>query len=265
MIESKKKQHEELAPSSSPLCSSDTDQDQENLIDPAVDVIYCDICSIPPEYCMYGPSAAKCKAWLAETHPDMYSRIYRDEGLPAQKKEKAERGDDSTLTMIDAMENLKTTDDTAQVKPSATQHHQTRGGVALPRDPSAQEEKERKKRASHRITIRLHSRTKRKVITSVRGLEPFLPCIGLDNNFMSAAASTPISSTAVGSWDLKKVSKIWSTMFACGVGVGDVGTGPGAVQEIVIQGERAEEAKDWLLKNVRELQEKQVEIIHDTK
>lgn len=43
-----------------------------------VHVTYCQVCSLPIEYCEFGSSLSKCKAWLEEQDPDAFARLYSD-------------------------------------------------------------------------------------------------------------------------------------------------------------------------------------------
>lgn len=43
---------------------------------------YCAVCSLPTEYCEFGPSVSKCKAWLEGQDKDEYERVW-GEGEPA--------------------------------------------------------------------------------------------------------------------------------------------------------------------------------------
>lgn len=49
-----------------------------------VEVKYCDICGLPPEYCSYGPSFDKCKPWLAANFPELLENI--ESGKPEETK-----------------------------------------------------------------------------------------------------------------------------------------------------------------------------------
>lgn len=44
-------------------------------------VTYCAICSYPPEYCEFGESLTRCKAWLEKTHPDLHAKLWSDEAI----------------------------------------------------------------------------------------------------------------------------------------------------------------------------------------
>jgi len=37
-----------------------------------LNIVYCPICTLPPEYCEFGPSFSKCKKWIAENCPEVY-------------------------------------------------------------------------------------------------------------------------------------------------------------------------------------------------
>jgi hypothetical protein len=54
------------------------------------------VCSIPPEYCAFskvGPGFEKCKDWLKEAHPDLFSEIYEGETVvKAEVKKKKNVG-----------------------------------------------------------------------------------------------------------------------------------------------------------------------------
>ena len=104
--------------------------------------------------------------------------------------------------------------------------HQSRGGKSLHRDPAVKAEKEAKKRASARIQIRRTSRTKRKTITSIRGLEVF----GVDQ---------------------KGLAKTMASKFACGASVAEVPGNQG--EEIVVQGDFVDEIMAMLLKTIPEV------------
>lgn len=41
-----------------------------------VSVLYCKVCTLPVEYCEFGSSISKCKAWLEEEDPEEFNRLY---------------------------------------------------------------------------------------------------------------------------------------------------------------------------------------------
>eukprot|EP00698_Gefionella_okellyi_P017093 TRINITY_DN4954_c0_g1_i1.p1 TRINITY_DN4954_c0_g1~~TRINITY_DN4954_c0_g1_i1.p1 ORF type:complete len:209 (-),score=34.58 TRINITY_DN4954_c0_g1_i1:650-1204(-) len=43
---------------------------------PGLQVVYCGVCTLPPEYCEYGKSAAECRTWLVKSQPELCQKIY---------------------------------------------------------------------------------------------------------------------------------------------------------------------------------------------
>jgi hypothetical protein len=43
-----------------------------------LNVLYCGVCSLPVEYCEFGSSFSKCKAWLEEEDEQEYRRLYSE-------------------------------------------------------------------------------------------------------------------------------------------------------------------------------------------
>ncbi|EXB38849.1 hypothetical protein L484_027283 [Morus notabilis] len=41
-------------------------------------VLYCAVCSLPAEYCEFGPDFEKCKPWLIQNAPDLYPDLVKD-------------------------------------------------------------------------------------------------------------------------------------------------------------------------------------------
>lgn len=42
-----------------------------------VRVLYCPICSLPAEYCEFGPDFEKCKPWLIKNAPELYPDLLK--------------------------------------------------------------------------------------------------------------------------------------------------------------------------------------------
>ena len=40
-----------------------------------LEVEYCALCGLPPEYCEFGSDPEKCKEWLKENLPDLYEEL----------------------------------------------------------------------------------------------------------------------------------------------------------------------------------------------
>ncbi|KAI4330294.1 hypothetical protein MLD38_028594 [Melastoma candidum] len=43
-----------------------------------VKVLYCGVCSLPPEYCEFGPNFEKCKRWLVINAPQLYPDLLKE-------------------------------------------------------------------------------------------------------------------------------------------------------------------------------------------
>ncbi|KAF8581912.1 density-regulated protein DRP1 [Ramaria rubella] len=112
---------------------------------PALAVLYCEVCSFPPEYCEFGSHLTRCKAWLEDAHPDLYERYYSEDALVSK----------AGALSLDAAKKLE--QDTKKKEAKA----------------EAKAESEAKKRAAAKVTIKRIERNKRKHITAIHGLEAF--------------------------------------------------------------------------------------------
>jgi len=108
-------------------------------------VLYCEVCTLPPEYCEFGSHLTKCKAWLQEAHPNLYDQFYSDDAL-AQK---------ASALSLDQQQKIE--QDAAKKEAKA----------------EARADAEAKKRQTARITIKRIARNKNKYVTAVHGLEQF--------------------------------------------------------------------------------------------
>ncbi|KAL5999599.1 hypothetical protein ACLOJK_037884 [Asimina triloba] len=54
-----------------------------------VRVLYCAVCTLPAEYCEYGPDFGKCKPWLVQNAPDLYPDLIKE----ATEREAAKAAD----------------------------------------------------------------------------------------------------------------------------------------------------------------------------
>lgn len=117
---------------------------EDSILKP-VQVLYCEVCTFPPEYCEFGSHITKCKAWLAEEHPDLYEKYYSEDAL--SKKAGA--------LSLEAQSKLE--EDTAKKE----------------RKAEAKADAEAKKKMASRVTIKRIERNKKKYVTTVHGLEAF--------------------------------------------------------------------------------------------
>ncbi|KAK0510842.1 hypothetical protein JMJ35_006394 [Cladonia borealis] len=106
-------------------------------------VIYCGVCTLPPEYCEFGGTAKKCKEWLEKTHPDMHERLYSEEAITASL---------STLS-VDAQKRAEKDAKKKEAKAAAA------------------ESREKEAREQAMVYIKRVERNKRKYVTAVSGLE----------------------------------------------------------------------------------------------
>lgn len=160
------------------------------------------------EYCAYGSKLSKCKKWLAGAHPDLFSKYY---------------GDDPSSSSGPTGDDKEDKDEAGEVSKTADKM----GGLSLEEEALKKEAKAERKaakaeaqRMSSKILIKRQERTKRKMTTSIQGLEVF----GID---------------------LKKASKLFANKFATGA---SVSKNPQGDDEIVIQGDVAYEVEEMLLK-----------------
>ncbi|KAF8839307.1 density-regulated protein DRP1 [Paxillus ammoniavirescens] len=123
---------------------SSSDQQEPQAIQP-VQVLYCQICTFPPEYCEFGSSLTRCKEWLHETHPQLHEKYYSDEALQ------------SKLGTLSLEAQAKLEKDTAKKEAKA----EAKADAAL------------KKKMASQISIRRIERNRRKFVTAVHGLEAF--------------------------------------------------------------------------------------------
>ncbi|XP_022731957.1 translation machinery-associated protein 22-like isoform X2 [Durio zibethinus] len=124
----------------------------------AVKVLYCPICSLPAEYCEFGPDFEKCKPWLINNAPDLYPHLLKE----------ADERDASKVS-----EQLQSVgiSSAADVAASSSQ----------PGDASSskQEEVKRlpggkiKKKEKQEVVIEKVVRNRRKCITIMKGLDLF--------------------------------------------------------------------------------------------
>ncbi|CAP92781.1 Pc16g01110 [Penicillium rubens Wisconsin 54-1255] len=112
-------------------------------------VVYCGVCTLPPEYCEFGGTAKKCEEWLKENESDLWDKLYSEDALNANL---------STLS-VSAQE--RAAKDAAKKEAKA----------------AANEARDSERKAASKILIKRVERNKRKFVTVVIGLEVF----GLEN------------------------------------------------------------------------------------
>lgn len=108
-------------------------------------MLYCGVCSFPPEYCEFGLSFTRCKQWLQETHEEIFNTLYSDEALANQT---------STLSI----------EKEAKISQDLLKKQQRE---------EARVERELQKKLASKVIIKRIERNKRKHIISISGLEVF--------------------------------------------------------------------------------------------
>ncbi|KAJ6745749.1 TRANSLATION MACHINERY-ASSOCIATED PROTEIN 22-LIKE ISOFORM X1 [Salix koriyanagi] len=125
-----------------------------------VKVLYCPICSLPAEYCEFGPDFEKCKPWLIINAPELYPDLLKE----ANEKE-AER-------ISEQLQFAGISSSGADGAVSSVHSGET--------SSSKQEEVKRlpggkiKKKARQEVVIEKVVRNKRKSITIIKGMELFV-------------------------------------------------------------------------------------------
>ncbi|GLT97264.1 hypothetical protein SLE2022_148370 [Rubroshorea leprosula] len=124
-----------------------------------VKVLYCPVCSLPAEYCEFGPDFEKCKPWLTKNAPELYPDLLKE----ANEKE-AEK-------VSEQLQSIGISSASTDVAASTAQ-----SGEA---SSSKQEEVKRlpggkiKKKEKQEVVIEKVVRNRRKCITIVKGLDLF--------------------------------------------------------------------------------------------
>lgn len=117
------------------------------------EVIYCEVCSYPPDYCEFSGKLKRCKKWLNETHPNLYAKLYGDSG------------DDEVTNLGKKL-----------VESSIGEERENKLEADLLKLQKREENKEQRelaKKLSSKVIIKREARTKRKFIVAIQGLEVF--------------------------------------------------------------------------------------------
>lgn len=121
-----------------------------------VRVLYCPICSLPAEYCEFGPDFEKCKPWLIKNAPELYPDLVRE----ANEKE-ADKVSDQLQSV--GISDGGGAGSTASGDTSSSKKEEVKrlpGGKI-------------KKKEKQEVIIEKVVRNKRKCITIVKGLDLF--------------------------------------------------------------------------------------------
>ncbi|OWM63401.1 translation machinery-associated protein 22 [Punica granatum] len=125
-----------------------------------VKVLYCAACSLPAEYCEFGPDFEKCKPWLIKNAPDLY---------PDLLKEANEKGVDKLSEQLQSVGISSSSGDGTASGGATSGETSTNKLEEVKRLPGGKI----KKKEKQEVIIEKVVRNKRKCITVVKGLEMF--------------------------------------------------------------------------------------------
>lgn len=67
-------------------------------------VVYCEVCTMPLEYCEFDPRVERCKEWMKEAHPVAFNQLFV-EGVAEGASGAAAAGDASSAKPVKAGAN----------------------------------------------------------------------------------------------------------------------------------------------------------------
>ncbi|OAX35327.1 density-regulated protein DRP1 [Rhizopogon vinicolor AM-OR11-026] len=145
---------------------SSSDQQEPQPVRP-LQVIYCQICTFPPEYCEFGSSLTRCKEWLQGANSQLFDKYYSDEALQ------------SKIGTLSLEAQAKLEKDTAKKEAKA----EAKADAAL------------KKKMASQVSIKRIERNKRKHVTAIHGLEAFDVDLKKASKFLAQKFATGASVT----------------------------------------------------------------------
>ncbi|XP_017637988.1 translation machinery-associated protein 22 [Gossypium arboreum] len=123
-----------------------------------VKVLYCPICSLPAEYCEFGPDFEKCKPWLISNAPDLYPHLLKE----ANEKE----GEKVSEQLQSVGISCAAEGAASSAPPGSTVSSKQEDVKRLPGGKIKKKEKQE-------VVIEKVVRNRRKCITIVKGLDLF--------------------------------------------------------------------------------------------
>lgn len=115
-------------------------------------VVYCDVCSFPPDYCEFSGKVKRCKVWLRENHPDLYVQQYGE-------------GEDEVNAVSSKLAGSSIGEEREEKLEKDLKKLETK--------QENREQRELAKKLSSKVVIKREARTKRKFILAISGLEVF--------------------------------------------------------------------------------------------
>ncbi|XVE97683.1 hypothetical protein REPUB_Repub03eG0040100 [Reevesia pubescens] len=123
----------------------------------AVKVLYCPICSLPAEYCEFGPDFEKCKPWLINNAPELYPHLLKEADEKEAEKVSKQLQSVGISSGADGVVSSAQPGDTSSSKQEVKR---LPGGKI-------------KKKEKQEVVIEKVVRNRRKCITIVKGLDLF--------------------------------------------------------------------------------------------
>ncbi|KAJ5609889.1 Translation machinery-associated protein 22 [Penicillium herquei] len=119
-------------------------------------IVYCGVCTLPPEYCEFGGTAKKCEEWLKEEEPELWNRLYSeaDDFFDPDSL-------NANLSALSVSAQERAAKDAKKKEAKAAQN----------------EARDAERKAASKVIIKRVERNKRKHVTVITGLEIF----GLEN------------------------------------------------------------------------------------
>ncbi|EDO19172.1 hypothetical protein Kpol_1050p29 [Vanderwaltozyma polyspora DSM 70294] len=117
------------------------------------EVVYCGICSYPPEYCEFSGKLKRCKVWLSENDTELYAKLYGNE-IDEEVANAANKLGSSSIG-------------------EAREEKLEKDLLRLQAKQENREQRELAKKLSSKVVIKREARTKRKFIVAISGLEVF--------------------------------------------------------------------------------------------
>ncbi|KAM9953376.1 hypothetical protein ACTFIR_008442 [Dictyostelium discoideum] len=202
---------------------SDTESSTPLQSQPIVVVEYCKICSLPTEYCEYGPSAKQC---LKENGPHPNNNKNTSSGKDSSNTTTTTTTTDTTTTTTttstenteDKLKDLKIIDDSKEV--SHVDAGKSESKEATGEEKEKEKVSKKKKEVKPQIIIEVNQRNKRKHVTKITGLELY----GIK---------------------LSDAAKVMAKKFSCGCSVVKSISNPNS-EDIDIQGDFGEELVDLI-------------------
>lgn len=217
-------------------------------------ILYCGICSWPPEFCEFGITKKKCQTWLNENHPDLYQSVYPTAGnlstanTPDElnKKSKPNTTDKKDITGETTGGEDGSNDDivtkkllekgVSELSISKEEKLQQELNKRAAKEELKLERKQLEKISNSKIIIKKISRNKKKSIVSISGLEIL----------ETTAGTTGTSNNKVS---IKSLQKKFSSKFATGTSVVKNAENK---SDILIQGDVFEEVHQFIVNLLQE-------------